>query len=317
MFDFVKLANSDEGFADKLRQNEFLEFKRTYNERTAELEDPWEAEYNDLLFILYPSKRVEISGSLHKYRNNGKHNYDDFTIEDVKEVLLDLEQRFNINPNTTTAHHLEYGLNVQPRFNPNRFLGNLICFKNKPFQNMKTFGKAYAKEAISTQYKIKIYNKALRYNLNDNTLRFEQKVNKMESIQKGKVFLSELTSDVFIEKCFVQLFESFKNLIVMEELKPNIPRTDRRDFDNYDNPRFWEKLSKSKRHYHKQRFESLKNEYGKETLKNDILKLMEEKQKLVYPKSKKRDLLTDTENLKTLPFDSLINKSTGNRLAIP
>ena len=53
------------------------------------------AEYLGLTFRLKNGK-IKLQGSLHKYRNLGKHNYDDFSVVDVAEVVHELERNFRI-----------------------------------------------------------------------------------------------------------------------------------------------------------------------------------------------------------------------------
>jgi hypothetical protein len=69
------------------------------------------AKFNGLIFSV--KKRVcSLNGSLHKYKNHGLHNYDDFTAVDVAEVIRDLERRFEVGIYKTEINGLEWGVNV-------------------------------------------------------------------------------------------------------------------------------------------------------------------------------------------------------------
>jgi hypothetical protein len=95
----------------------------------------------NLEFKLFPSGRIQISGSLHKYWNNGYHNYNAFNLNHVLEVIKDLEMKFGIDPFNMRLENLEFGVNISLTYNPNVLLDNLVSFKKRSFDNMKTFGQ--------------------------------------------------------------------------------------------------------------------------------------------------------------------------------
>ena len=88
--------------------------------------------------------RIEITGSLHKYHNKGKHNYDDFTIFNLANVLIDLSRKFGINWHKTELHGIENSLNIKPPHDTNELLDSLLVHKRKKFKDIsRKEGKSF------------------------------------------------------------------------------------------------------------------------------------------------------------------------------
>ena len=64
-----------------------LEWRISVKEKTGEIKNVRIAEYNGLIFI-EKEGRTYIKGSLHKYNNKGKHNYDQFTYSNLAFAIL-------------------------------------------------------------------------------------------------------------------------------------------------------------------------------------------------------------------------------------
>ena len=65
-------------------------------------------EYEGLKFQYYPhSNKVYLSGSIHKYKNNGEHNYDDLHHSKFNETLIELEEEFGIKPKNIKLNQIE------------------------------------------------------------------------------------------------------------------------------------------------------------------------------------------------------------------
>ena len=105
MVDFIKIL-IQELHPSILEANPLLDFYDNINLKTGELKTvnrhgnkitPYKnAFYNGLEFRIYDSGTITLSGSLHKYWNNGAHNYNDFNFEAFKGVLRELNTTFNI-----------------------------------------------------------------------------------------------------------------------------------------------------------------------------------------------------------------------------
>ena len=108
MIDFVKIIIKDLP-KSILEANKLLDFYDNINIATGEIKtinkagnkiSPFKkAEYKSLEFKIYESGLITLSGSLHKYWNEGKHNFNDFNLEAVLLVLQDLNTKLDI-------HHL-------------------------------------------------------------------------------------------------------------------------------------------------------------------------------------------------------------------
>jgi hypothetical protein len=149
------------------------------------------AEYFGLKFQLKHGK-VRLQGSVHKYRNAGRHNYDDFRAVDVAKVVQELSEKFKINTQQTELNNVEFGVNVVLPFGVNVVLDNLIVYKGEPFMKVVEDGMSYY-QCKKTHFIIKIYNKGLQYNLPDNVLRFEIKVMRMQYLKTKGITLRYLS----------------------------------------------------------------------------------------------------------------------------
>ena len=72
MIDFIKCI------ADKISIPQELEFHRTVSEQTGEQLNYKIAEIDNMKLKVYDSGLIIVSGSIHKYMNQGRHNSNDF-----------------------------------------------------------------------------------------------------------------------------------------------------------------------------------------------------------------------------------------------
>jgi hypothetical protein len=74
-----------------------IDWKRKVNISTGEMEHPITGKYHNMDIIVNP-KRKEMSGSIHKLRNEMKkgqnQNYDDFPFYDLKEMIYHIRDVF-------------------------------------------------------------------------------------------------------------------------------------------------------------------------------------------------------------------------------
>jgi hypothetical protein len=88
MIDYIKTELILPEF--NIKSNPLLEKLRDINIDTGEIVgNHCIAQYKNMKFKMYDSGRVFIDGSLHKLKNDGFHNADDFYLEDM-QILLDL-----------------------------------------------------------------------------------------------------------------------------------------------------------------------------------------------------------------------------------
>jgi hypothetical protein len=279
----MKTSITYSGFAESLHANNGLTFTTPINEKTGEMKDGvYNASFHNLEFEIYPSGRVLIKGSLHKYYNSinglGAQNFNDFTIKQVTAALEDLSQRFNIDLAKARLENLEFGVNLIVPFNPNTVLDSLICYKNNSFNSMRIRGQGKGKEVYLQRYGIKMYNKALQFNQPENILRFERKVYKMDSIGQGVIYLTMLTSVDFSKICFDILTESFKDIIITEPVTLEaLSKPQKKIYERCGNPRNWYAMTRNQRYKNRLLYNAIIDQYSELKLKSTILQLLKSK----------------------------------------
>ena len=184
-------------------------------------------EYKNLSFVKKYG-RVEFEGSIHKYFNDGLHNYNDFNVVNISSVVSEIEEKFEANIYETELCNLEFGVNVVLPFPVSMVLDNLLVHKGEPFTPVKKKGWHYY-VCIHTQYIIKIYDKSLQFDLPNNVLRFEVKVLTMQFLRKKgvkvKYFADLLNLDIYepLSKILIETFEGilFRDNSIDESLIEN------------------------------------------------------------------------------------------------
>ncbi len=268
MYDFIKLATRQSHLARDLQSNNNLQFSTGLNLSTSEIGYIKTASYQNMVFTIYPSNRVEIKGSLHKLSNEGLHNYNDFTIRNAALTIGNLCDKFNIDPSSARIHNLEIGVNLKTPFQPKCVLDNLVAYKNTTFNKMRTFGQGEGKEVYFKQYGIKMYNKGIQYKQPENILRFEEKIFVMQRLRSQHVYLKDLMQQDFAKFCAYHLITSFKDVIITEFIPPE--KLSRREIDIYSlatNPRNWLSMSRNQRSRTKDYFNSIIETHGSDKLK--------------------------------------------------
>ena len=206
-----------------LENNHLLDFYDTINLTTGEMKTTnrygvkvtpsKNASYKSLEFKIYDTGTITLSGSLHKYWNDGAHNYNDFNYEEVLFVLNDLNTKFDIDLSNSFLKCLEIGINITPPVPTNEILDNCLLHKTKPFEYQKNSDEGKYKQVQHSQYIIKIYNKALHYKskgfkIKDEIMRFEIKYIKMQKLNEEGIFSLQDLMDYGLQ--------NFKNIILIE-----------------------------------------------------------------------------------------------------
>jgi hypothetical protein len=276
MYDFVKMAMNNQDFVNELLNNISLNFECPVNLKTGEINKLVQtATYKNLTFTIYPSNRVEIKGSLHKYWNDGEHNYNDYNLNAVTDTIADLKQKFNIEPKLASLHNLEVGLNIVTPFKPNNLLNSLIAFKNTPFNKMRIKRPGKGKDVYFQQFGVKFYNKGLQYFQPYNILRFEKKYLKMVCLGRGQVFLSDLLSPDFAAHCINELLNCFDEIIIKETVNNALlSKNENRIYEFCNNPLHWETMTRKQRYKYKSQFAEIIQSYGQERFKTTIRELL-------------------------------------------
>ena len=311
MIDFIKIIIKDFD-PSILEANTLLDFYDTINLSTGELKTfnrhgnkvtpSKNASYNGLEFKIYETGTTTFSGSLHKYWNNGAHNYNDFNYEAVLTVLRDLKTNFEVDPEMCVLKCLEIGINIVPPIPTNQILDNCLLHKTKPFEYQKNSDEGKYKQVQHSQYIVKIYNKALHYQskgfkIGTEIMRFEIKYTKMQKLNEKGIFSLQDLINYGLENFKSDLLNEWQNVLFFDntiQIDPLSAKLKKAVLE-YSNPNYWTGLLANNQtknfHYHKNQLKKIifENSNKIQDLTAEIM-------------SKKIDFL----NCKTIQIDPLI-----------
>jgi hypothetical protein len=191
-----------------------------------------------------------VNGSFHKFFNKGIHNYNDFKLSDLVDVVMSLYRLFHINPKITELNNLEFGVNIKIPFAPILFLNSVISYGGSHFSpfsiNDQPGNKAIGIRCVKSQFIIKIYDKSNQYHLPgpNHLLRFELKIIKMEFFNGRIKTLFDLLSPENLVYCGALLQSYFDSLLTcdMSSIPQHLGLKDRLIFSNGTNYKYWKEL---------------------------------------------------------------------------
>ena len=259
--------------------HKFLEFERSFNEKSGELSRASIAEHNGLKFIMYynTSKDNEVEsmwihGSLHKYSNFLKgisapnqfndelkskgFNGNDFTYNDFIAVLDNLEREFAIDFEHSNLHHLEIGLNCKHDLRTDKILDGLVLHYGAYFNSERSNYK-YIQRATKGQVIIKAYDKTLQYGLFHEVLRFEAKYKKMQRINELNIYsLTDLRCKANWDQLFKELLRQFDQVFFIDHLmnKESLNNKELSRLKDYSSQAYWANVLPQHRDRHKKRY---------------------------------------------------------------
>ncbi len=160
------------------------------------------------------------------------------------------------------------------------------------------------------QYGVKIYNKKLQYDLNENIIRYEVKVTTMEFLHPIKSLYHLMEKGTW-EHLTQKLIEIFDSVLIadysVDRLKLN--KAQKKIYENGLNPKYWERLHENNRKtafYYRENFKAVQVKYGLEKshaiFKSKIILKTKELMK-------SSDVLTNLLELKMGQTDSLFERS--------
>lgn len=263
-----------------LLDNPLLEFTDIYDQKGKRKGRYKQAKLKNLIIKLYYDEkedekfsRITIEGSLHKYWNNGEHNYNDFGLKELLSVIKDIEEKLGIMLGDCKILQLEIGVNLKVDFKVEDFIRGCLFHSKKPIEKAYTKQEGHYYLASHQRYKVKIYNKGLQYRLKEELLRFEIKYNNMEDLRKVEQIytvndLLELALDNFIpilKKTWNEVLFYEKALFENTKYK-----------DTYSNPNYWIGLEKENFKYHRKNLNKITATIPN-NLKERIANMIEEK----------------------------------------
>ncbi len=291
MIDFIKfqLKNTP---VDNLQASPYLEFKTVVSTDTGEISDIKYAYYKGLKFtMIEPNRnnsgmRITVEGSLHKYWNDGNHNFNDFGKKEILEVLQELEVKFGITPINYVLKQLELGLNINPPINysTKTILNSCFLHRTKPFKSIYVRDEGEYIQVYHQQYIVKIYNKRKHYvkkgyDIDKEILRFEIKITRMRYLHKYNIYtLRDLLNVFDFSQCLYLVRKEWDNVLFydFEALKNNKKES------LYSNPNFWGNLNYGKLKYHRNNLNKIVNKSPK-NIKKSIDDLFIEKFRDLFP----------------------------------
>jgi hypothetical protein len=240
MIDYIKILNLAVSAAD-LEHNEYLQDSWIIGSKNGEVLTQ-QTNYFGLTFSI-KNTNVRLTGSIHKYKNQGLHNYNDFTKTQVHKVINELSKKFQIDLQNSHLNNIEFGVNVVLPFEPKVLLNNLITHKGEPFTREIEEGKIFY-QCKRSQFIIKIYDKGLQYYQVSNILRFELKVLKMQFFKTKGIevsVLDDLLNDGIYTKLGGVLKAYFDEILFDDESinHKDLNATERDIYLRGQNPKTW------------------------------------------------------------------------------
>jgi hypothetical protein len=148
-----------------------------------------------------PSRsRLFISGSIHKYHNNGIQNYDDFSKLDCLQAFEKLQDELHILSSSMVILKLEWGLNLRSEYRSFNILKDCYYHQSKLREEIERPKMHMVRFYYKRYHELKLYDKALHQNLNYELLRFERKqieFARFNSQQQQGYSISNLLKDDF------------------------------------------------------------------------------------------------------------------------
>ena len=284
MIDNIKFfVTNKEEFEESVCKTANIDFKAPYDINTGEiLEYPKKGKFFNMDVVITPNSAY-INGSLHKLHNGlqtgEEHNFNDFNLWDLINVLNELKVKFGIDLMQTKVTNLEFGFNILVDKDVKDIIDkNAILYNYKSHsKNLKFGGKGDYKEYQLTDYSIKIYNKSKQYSQKENILRVEVKIIKKRILERIGIFnLTDLTDKENLESLFKFFIEKIKRLQIIDEFEDRIeiPKNCKDKLVKFTSSFHWETiLRKSQRTKENSisEFNRLIKKFKLDVLKNDLL----------------------------------------------
>lgn len=238
MLDLIKFKITDVVLINKVWNNELLEYvgksERLYID---EIKEKHTKRYKNLYFIKHQN-RLEVSGSIHYFYNDGLHNADDFYIEYCINAINQIKDLFSIDLNKCQIINLEYGVNINPIINVTDLIHNLVYHEKRQFTRPTTHF-SFKLAGYEAYKQIKAYDKSVQFPHEcENTFRFEVRSRQAKFIHNLGLFtLHDLTLLENYNILIASLLKEWDNVLLFDTSK---------DIDTkFFNSVFWEETIKN------------------------------------------------------------------------
>ena len=162
------------------------------------------------LNVAYKGTRLEIEGSLHKYAHG--NNYDLFTYEEAKVVLVKLSEITGISLDRFIVSSIELGVNLIMNKEPKSYFNILHSYKHNsfiPMSPLKRTNKLMGCKCKLSEYEIKFYDKTFEYIQSE----------KIPVLERGKVPVNILRYEIMLTRKQLT-YNGFKNVTGKNLLSP-------------------------------------------------------------------------------------------------
>lgn len=274
MIDYIKahVVGADNS---RILKNENFDFEQRVNVKTGLLENKLRAKYKSLAFEYYSNTELlKFRGSLHKFFNEGEHNFNDFSLSDLNKLESQLYNETGIKYENLRLNLLEFGVNVLIPVEVKEVLDCVLFHKGKAPSKRDTFrGKGDYLMFSHNRYDIKLYDKGKQYNIGQGLLRAEIRfINWTEYRKKGFHTLRDvIDKGLYLLKD--DLLNKWNDLILFDPLNLNPSHPE------YKAQAYWEGLQKKSgatRKKHKDRLKNLNRIEGSD-IQNRIAQELEKK----------------------------------------
>lgn len=276
MIDFVKIIITNPEMMHNAWSSEHLTYysdKEQLQPTTGEVYHIQKRKLKNLIVTRFQSK-IEITGSLHYYYNNGLHNANDFNIYECIKTVEELENKLCLDLAQCSVINMEFGINIELPFSVKNVVTWLKYHCRNEFLNSnelkysKFSAKFYKSDKINTYKIIKAYAKGLQLfddkqtHAPENTFRFEVKSCQTKYINSvGIKSLSDLKIVSNYIRLQNELIKEWNDVLLLDR---------QTDFDNdkratkYINSDFWENALNRQRNnftYHRREYFNLLSEH--------------------------------------------------------
>ena len=202
---------------------------------------------------LFPKGYIELAGSLHKYYNDGKHNYNQFGRKEAEIALKRLIEVTGLELPIFKVESVEVGVNLMPPIPSDDIINNALMYKRRPFEAKYCTDEGNYRQVTLSEYWVKLYNKRLHYeiqgyDIGHEILRFELKINKMRMLAKYRVFTLEDLMNNIEDIAKDMLPKAWMEVLLYD---PTVNKQTKEQTIKYANVNFWRGIAKERSYnYH-------------------------------------------------------------------
>lgn len=296
MVDYIKASTKVFDFKYLLEQSS-LDFNQGFNESTGEFKVTKFGTYihtaylKGIKFVVFERNEnltLQITGSLHKFFNKGKHNFDHFNYDKIQSSITEICNLLRIKSENVILHNLEFGFNIIPPTDTLNILTGLISHRNIQFKSYSIEGAEYY-QCQHNNFIIKAYDKAkqyrsLGYNIPSNILRYELKFTRMNDINsklksasliENTLFLNHLKEKIILNLIGNHSIDIWSQILFYDKtINPNgFTYSQKYKLNVWQNMSLWQGYKKQERLKQKIQLQKITNEHSQNIQYNvrDIL----------------------------------------------